>query len=143
MDKIELVANLDAVDACDEAIDWVKGHQSDDAEEIFNSWPDDRVDAVCDFRWMSWFCEHIIGQWEADNYIHRDVEQLISKYIEDTAYILVDYNIELKKIRFDYWTAVRGVQENNEEAIKKMNVKPSPGELRRSTKKGWRWPPYL
>ena len=33
--------------------------------------------------------------------------------------------------------------ELNEEAIKKMNVKPSPGELRRSTKKGWRWPPYL
>jgi L-alanine-DL-glutamate epimerase-like enolase superfamily enzyme len=33
--------------------------------------------------------------------------------------------------------------ELNEEAIKKMNVKPSPEELRRSTKKGWRWPPYL
>ena len=33
--------------------------------------------------------------------------------------------------------------ELNEEAIKKMKVKPSPEKLRRSTKKGWRWPPYL
>jgi len=33
--------------------------------------------------------------------------------------------------------------ELNEEAIKKMKVKPSPDKLRHYTKKGWRWPPYL
>ena len=35
--------------------------------------------------------------------------------------------------------------ELNEEAIKRLKAKPkpSPEKLRRSTKKGWRWPPYL
>jgi len=35
--------------------------------------------------------------------------------------------------------------ELNEEAIKRLKAKPKPGpeKLRRSTKKGWRWPPYL
>ena len=33
--------------------------------------------------------------------------------------------------------------ELNEEAIERLKVKPSPEKLRRSTKKGWRWPPYL
>ena len=33
--------------------------------------------------------------------------------------------------------------EFNEEAIERLKVNPSPKELKRSLKKGWRWPPYL
>ena len=33
--------------------------------------------------------------------------------------------------------------EFNEEAIERLKVKPSPEKIRRSVKKGWRWPPYL
>ena len=33
--------------------------------------------------------------------------------------------------------------ELNEEAIERLKVRPSPEKVRRSVKKGWRWPPYL
>lgn len=81
MTKDELIEYLTMAGACEDAIEWINDHPSDEAEEIYESWPDENSE----IGWLSWFeyeCDPTARYATSGTYFSRMVERAESDYLE-------------------------------------------------------------